>query len=137
MQTNITTEVNREAQTTFDWMNPLLTDMYQIKMAYASWKAKRHHEVGICELFFRKAPFGGKYAIFAGHDEIYQFLETYRFTDDHILYLKQTIKSAEPEFYTWLQGLDCSQIKVSGALDGEIVFADQPLLRLEGPLTLL
>ena len=118
-------------------MNPLLTDMYQIKMTYASWKGQRHNEIAVCEMFFRKAPFGGKYAIFAGHDEVYAFLESYKFTPDHISYLKSTIRNAEPEFFTWLESLDCSSIKVSGALDGELVFPDQPLLRLEGPITLL
>jgi nicotinate phosphoribosyltransferase len=118
-------------------MNPLLTDMYQIKMAFAAWKGHRHNEMAVCEMFFRKAPFGGKYAIFAGHDELYSFLEKYRFTTDHICYLKQTLRIEEPEFFEWLQGLDCSCIRVSGALEGEIVFPDQPLLRLEGPIALL
>lgn len=65
--------------------------MYQIKMSYAEWKGKRHSERATFELFFRKNPFGGKFAIFAGLDEVIQFLKNYKFTDEHIEYLKATI----------------------------------------------
>lgn len=43
------------------------------------------------EMFFRKLPFKGNYAVFAGMDEVLRFLEEYKFTEDHITYLKQTI----------------------------------------------
>ena len=68
----------------YDWMNPLLTDNYQITMAYAEWKAGRHNEHCIFEMFFRKCPFNGKYAIFTGHDEVFEFLKTYKFTQEHL-----------------------------------------------------
>lgn len=55
-------------------MNPLLTDAYQIKMAYGAWKAKRHDDPAVFEMYFRKCPFKGKYAIFTGHDEIFKFM---------------------------------------------------------------
>lgn len=84
-------------------------------MAYAAWKGKRHDQQAVCEMFFRKAPFGGKYAIFAGLDELYALLEQYKFTSDHISYLQSTIPTAEPEFFKWLETLDCSSLKVSGA----------------------
>jgi nicotinate phosphoribosyltransferase len=80
-------------------MNPLLTDMYQIKMAYAEWKAKRHDDQAVFEMFFRKCPFKGRYAIFAGHDEVQRFLDTYKFSDDHISYLKTMIPFAEDGFF--------------------------------------
>jgi nicotinate phosphoribosyltransferase len=82
--------------------------MYQIKMSYAEWKGKRHNEIATFELFFRKNPFKGKYAIFAGCDEIIQFLKNYKFTDDHINFLRETIPQAEPEFLEWIRNLDCS-----------------------------
>ena len=44
---------------------------------------------------------------------------------------------AEQEFFDYLGQLNCESVKVYGATDGEIVFPDQPLLRLEGPFALL
>jgi len=93
-------------------------------MAYAAWKTGRHEEPSIFEMFFRKAPFKGKFAIFTGHDEIFRFLEEYKFTDDHLKYLQQAIPHAEPEFFQWLKNLDCSKIKIYGANDGEMVFPE-------------
>jgi nicotinate phosphoribosyltransferase len=49
-------------------------------MAYAEWKAGRHNEHCIFEMFLRKCPFNGKYAIFTGHDEVFEFLKTYKFS---------------------------------------------------------
>ena len=74
MQTNHSLEVNRESELDPDWSNPLLTDMYQVKMAYAEWKGGRHDEVATFELFFRKTPFKGRFTVFGGVDEVVQFL---------------------------------------------------------------
>lgn len=35
-------------------VQPLLTDLYQISMAYAYWKANKHQEMSTFDLFFRK-----------------------------------------------------------------------------------
>jgi nicotinic acid phosphoribosyltransferase len=47
----------------------MLTDFYQITMAYAYWKAGVHEEESVFDLFFRKNPFGGEFAIYAGLEE--------------------------------------------------------------------
>lgn len=41
---------------------------------------------------------------------------------------------AEKEYFEYLEKLDCSQVKVFGARDGRLVFAKEPLLRIEGPM---
>ena len=35
-------------------IQPLLTDLYQISMAYAYWKNKKHEQESTFDLFFRK-----------------------------------------------------------------------------------
>ena len=137
MQSNQDLYATNNEGVEFDWMNPLLTDMYQIKMCYASWKGNRHDETAIFEMFFRKCPFKGKYAIFCGHEEVYKFLDTYKFTPQHIEFLKMSIPHAEPEFFEYLSNLDCSSIKIRGMPEGEIVFPEEPLFSLEGPIVLL
>ena len=59
--------------------SPLMTDLYQITMAYAGWKGKRAEETCVFEAFFRKAPFKGRYTVFAGLDEVLAFLENFHF----------------------------------------------------------
>ena len=64
---------------TNDLVTPLLTDMYQISMAYAYWKTGKHEDFAVFDLFFRKPPFGGQYCVFAGLDEVLKFMASYRY----------------------------------------------------------
>ena len=70
-------------------MNPLFTDLYQITMAYGEWKTGRHEIHAVFEACFRKAPFKGCYTVFAGTDEVLQFLKEFRFQEAHLEYLKR------------------------------------------------
>ena len=65
----------------------LLTDLYQLTMAYGYWKKGRSEDQAVFNLFYRKAPFGGAYAIFAGLEDALDYLENFRFTDVELQYL--------------------------------------------------
>ncbi len=52
------------------FVTPLLTDLYQISMSYAYWKAGRQNEYAVFDVFFRKNPFKGQYTMFAGLEEV-------------------------------------------------------------------
>ncbi|MBX9694650.1 MAG: hypothetical protein K2Z81_19845 [Cyanobacteria bacterium] len=59
-------------------VTPLLTDMYQVSMAYAYWKQGKHNQEAVFELFYRKNPFGGEFCVFAGLDEVLRFVSNYK-----------------------------------------------------------
>ncbi|DBA00924.1 TPA: hypothetical protein N0F65_006124 [Lagenidium giganteum] len=115
-------------------VTPLLTDLYQITMVYAYWKVGRHNDHAVFDLFFRKNPFKGEYTVFAGLEEALGLINTFRFSDSDIAYLRQVMPQAEPAFFDWLATLDCSGIKVYAVKEGTIVFPRIPLLRIEGNL---
>ena len=73
-------------------IQPLLTDLYQITMAYAYWKAKRIEEKAVFDLFFRKNPFHGEFTIFAGLSECLKFLENFRYSESGMLFLSFNFK---------------------------------------------
>ncbi|KAL0598485.1 Nicotinate phosphoribosyltransferase [Plecturocebus cupreus] len=60
---------------------PLLTDFYQATMALGYWRAGRAREAAEFELFFRRCPFGGAFALAAGLRDCVRFLRTFRLRD--------------------------------------------------------
>src|SRR5512147_2584723 len=93
-------------------VNPVLTDYYQITMGYAYWKAGVHEEEAVFDLFFRKNPFKGEFAIYAGLEEKLRLFENFHFSDDHIAYLKEQMPQCDKRFFDWLKGVDCSRMKI-------------------------
>ena len=85
---NNSTEIDHARLCNKDDLNnavqPLLTDLYQISMAYAYWKAKRN-ENAVFEMFFRKNPFNGEFTVFAGLEECLKFMRDFKFTDSGLI----------------------------------------------------
>ena len=102
---------------------PSFSDLYQITMAYAYWKAGRTKDQAIFDLFFRKSPFSGEFTIFAGLSECLKFLENFKYSESDIEYLKKTLPSnVEPDFYTYLANLTPKDIKIHALQEGSIAF---------------
>jgi nicotinate phosphoribosyltransferase len=116
------------------YVKPLLTDQYELTMAYSYFNANRHEDFAVFDLFFRKNPFGGEFTIFAGLSEALKFLENYHFEEDHIEYICEQLPQCSNEFKKWLRELDCSQVKVHSLREGDLAFPRIPMMRVEGPL---
>ncbi|KAJ8610160.1 hypothetical protein CTAYLR_008729 [Chrysophaeum taylorii] len=112
----------------------MLTDYYQVSMAYIYWKQGRQDEAACFELFFRKNPFNGEFTIFAGLDEALRFVANFRFTDADIVYLRKMLPEAEEGFFEWARHLDCRGLKIYAIREGTVVFPVEPLMRVHGPL---
>lgn len=116
------------------FVNPLLTDFYQITMSYAYWKVNRHLDKAVFDLFFRKNPFSGEFTIFAGLDEVLKFVNNFHFDDKQIAYIKSLLPNINSEFIDWLSQINCHEVNIYALKEGSIVFPRIPLLRIEGPL---
>ncbi|KAJ1381235.1 Nicotinate phosphoribosyltransferase pncB-type [Sesbania bispinosa] len=104
-------------------VTPLLTDLYQFTMAYAYWKAGKHQERAVFDLYFRKNPFGGEYTVFAGLEECVRFVANYKLSEDEIDFIKKNLPvSCEDGFLKYLRGIDCSDVEVYAIPEGSVVF---------------
>ncbi|KAM3128204.1 hypothetical protein pb186bvf_019687 [Paramecium bursaria] len=94
-----------------------------------------HNDHTAFELFYRKAPFGGNYVVFAGLKDVHDFLNSFKFTEEHIEYVKQFIipPGANEQFWDYLRNLDCSQVKIRSLREGSLCYPKEPLISLEGP----
>ena len=118
--------------------NPLitamLTDRYQVSMAYAYYMQGIHLKNATFDLFFRKCPFGGEFCIFAGLEEVLGLLSTFKFTTSDVESLKIIMPECDTKFWDYLSSLSCKDITVFAQKEGSVVFPREPLLRIEGPL---
>ena len=69
----------------------LLTDLYQLTMAYGYWKLGKAEQPAVFHLFFRKPPFGGGYALAAGLAPALDFIENFRFDASDIDFLRTLV----------------------------------------------
>ncbi|XP_009607893.1 nicotinate phosphoribosyltransferase 2 [Nicotiana tabacum] len=119
-------------------VTPILTDLYQFTMAYAYWKAGKHNERAVFDLYFRRNPFGGEYTIFAGLEECIKFIANFKFTEDEIAFIRSSLPpSCEDGFFEYLRELDCSDIEIYAVTEGSVVFPKVPLMRIEGPIAVV
>ena len=111
----------------------LHTDLYQINMGYAYFKDGVHERKAYFDVYFRKIPFGGGYAVFAGLEKVVKYLNSFEFTDSDIEYLAGL--GYEDSYLQYLK-----QMKFTGSIrsvrEGEIIFGNEPLIRVEAPLIL-
>ncbi|NXV95076.1 PNCB phosphoribosyltransferase, partial [Calonectris borealis] len=112
-----------------------LTDLYQLTMAYGHWRAGRHRLPASAELFFRRGPFRGAFALGAGLAEGLRCLRAFRFSAADVAYLRSVLPSTtEDAFFDYLATLDASEVTVSAVPEGSVVFARVPFLQVKGPL---
>lgn len=116
----------------------MLTDLYQLTMAYGYWRNGIDRKHAVFDLFFRRNPFGGEYAIFAGLHEALRYLESFNFDGDSIAWLRSlpNLRHADASFWDWLATLDASTLTVDAVPEGSPVFPRVPLLRVQGPLAM-
>ncbi|MEM7166267.1 MAG: nicotinate phosphoribosyltransferase [Planctomycetota bacterium] len=116
----------------------LLTDLYQLTMAYGYWKTGRHTMESVFHLYFRKHPFEGGFTIACGLQNAMDFIEQFRFHDDDLQYLatlqgNDATPLFEDAFLEHLRDMKfCCD--VDAVREGTAVFPQEPLLRVRGPI---
>lgn len=116
----------------------LLTDLYQLTMAYGYWKLRRHDYEAVFHLHYRKNPFAGGYAVAAGLGYIVDYLQTFRFDPSDLEYLA-TLRGNddrplfENAFLDYLSTLKFS-CDIDAVPEGTVVFPNEPLVRVTGPI---
>ena len=121
-----------------DLSTALLTDQYQLTMAYGYWKNAMAERRAEFHMFFRNNPFNGGFVIFAGLGVLIEQLRGLRFSAadlDYLATLRDRGGSAlfEPAFLDYLRGLRFS-CDVQAAPEGSVVFPNEALIRVQGPI---
>lgn len=110
----------------------MLVDFYELTMANGYLKNGMKDKVACFDMFFRKVPEGGGFAIAAGLKQIIQYIKEIKFTDADIEYLKSKNIFCE-EFLSYLRNFEF-QCDVWAVPEGTPVFPNEPLVKVKGPI---
>jgi nicotinate phosphoribosyltransferase len=116
----------------------LLTDLYELTMAYGYWKAGLRDREAAFHLTYRENPFGGGYTVACGLEPAVEFLERLRFEPDDLDYLAGLRGDDggplfERAFLDFLGRLPLA-CDIDAVPEGTVVFAQEPLVRVTGPI---
>ena len=79
----------------------MLTDFYEITMANGYFCSDMADDIAYFDMFFRRIPDGGGYAVMAGLEQLIEYLKNLEFTDEDIEYLRSK-KIFNEEFLKYL-----------------------------------
>ena len=104
----------------------LLCDFYELTMSRGYFETEMRSKIAYFDVFFRRIPDGGGYAIAAGLEQIVRYIEDLRFTDSDIEYLRGKNKFSE-EFLDYL-----ADFRFTGDIwavpEGTVIFPGEPIL---------
>lgn len=109
----------------------LHTDLYQINMMQVYFEQGIHNKKAVFEVYFRKLPFSNGYAVFAGLERLVNYLQNLSFSESDLAYLREL--GYKETFLDYLKNLKM-ELTVRSAKEGDLVFANEPIVQIEGPL---
>jgi len=110
----------------------MLTDFYEITMANGYLQSGMKDKIAYFDMFFRKVPDNGGFAIMAGVEQLIQYIKELKFEDDDIEYLR-TKKIFSEEFLEYLRNFrfECD---IWAIPEGTPIFPNEPIVTVRGPV---
>ena len=109
----------------------LLTDLYELTMMNGYFDMKRDERV-VFDVFYRKNPSDGGYAIVAGLEQVIDYIKNLHFDRDDIEYLRE-LELFDEEFLKYLENFKFTG-NIYAIKQGTVGFPIEPLLKVEAPI---
>lgn len=110
----------------------LVSDFYEFTMANGYLSHNMDQKKAYFDVFFRKVPDKGGYVIFAGLEQIIDYVKNLKFDEEDIEYLRKQNKFSE-DFFEYLRNF-----KFTGDIwsvpEGTVVFPYEPLITVRAPI---
>jgi len=107
----------------------LYTDFYELSMAQGYFLAGKKDEETVFDYFYRTNPFEGGFLVFAGLGDFLQSLLAFRYSEENLKFLEK--QGFRTEFLDYLRDFSFNGT-IYSVREGEIVFPNEPILRVEG-----
>ena len=110
----------------------MLTDFYELTMADGYFETGMAEDIAYFDMFFRKVPDGGGFAIMAGLEQTIDYLKNLKFTEEDIEYLRSKNMFCE-EFLDYLRKFEF-KCDVWAVPEGTPIFPHEPIVTVRGPV---
>ncbi len=110
----------------------MLTDFYEITMSNGYFSYGMREQIAVFDMFFRKIPDEGGFAIAAGLEQLIEYLENLHFTSEDIAYLREKGIFNE-EFLDYLADFHFA-CDIWAVPEGTPVFPNEPIVVVRGPI---
>ena len=110
----------------------MLTDFYELTMADGYFETGMAENIAYFDMFFRKVPDGGGFAIMAGLEQTIDYLKNLKFTEEDIEYLRSKNMFCE-DFLEYLRNFEF-KCDVWAVPEGTPIFPHEPIVTVRGPV---
>ena len=109
----------------------LMTELYELTMANGFLENGKADEVAYFDLFFRKVPDNGGFAVFAGLSQIIEYVKNLSFTEDDLNFLRDN--GLSEDFINYLRDFKF-QCDIWSVPEGTPIFPNEPVVKVRGPI---
>ena len=109
----------------------MLTDFYELTMANGYFVNGLADTVACFDMFFRRVPDDGGFAIMAGVEQLVEYLDNLKFTDEDIECLRK--KGFDEKFLDYLRNFEF-KCDVWAIPEGTPIFPGEPIVTVKGPI---
>ena len=111
--------------------NTLLCDFYELTMANGYFELGKADEIAYFDVFFRKVPDGGGFAIAAGLEQVIEYIKTLKFTEQDIEFLRSKGIFSD-KFLDYLKDFRFTG-DIYAVPEGTPIFPGEPIMTVRAP----
>ncbi len=110
----------------------MVMDLYELTMSYGYFKSKDITSKVAFDVFYRKNPQGAGFSIFAGLEQIIEYINDLHFTKEDIKYLS-SLNLFDEEFLDYLRDFSFHG-DIYSVKEGTIIYPNEPIMTVIAPL---
>ncbi len=109
----------------------MIMDLYELTMSNGIFDSEMRDETVYFDMFFRRVPDNGGYAVMAGIEQLIEYMNNLEFDESDIAYLKG-LKLFSQDFIEYLRTFKFT-CDVWAMPEGTVIFPHEPIVTVRGP----
>lgn len=110
----------------------LLMDFYELTMSNGYWENGKAQTIVYFDMFFRRVPDNGGFAIMAGLEQLIDYIENLKFDKEDIDYLRRKGQFSN-DFLDYLENFKFT-CDIWAVKEGTPIFPNEPIITVRGPI---